>query len=67
MAAVQWLQELPDKNHFGVPYEVWPRSLFGPASFIPINRIKNQVIVCPHVVNDENVFVVSPLKRSMFL
>ena len=27
MAKVRWLQELPFKNHFGKPYEVWPRDL----------------------------------------
>ena len=65
MAKVRWLQELPFKN-FGKPYEVWPRDLcesFGPASFIPLNRIFNQCVVYLTNVNNENVYVV---KRKVF-
>ena len=70
MAKVQWLQELPFKNHFGKPYEVWPKDLYeslGPASFIPINRISNQCVVCLTNINSENVYVVCPIKRKIFI
>ena len=68
MASVHWLQEVSAyKNYFGEPYEVWSRDLydpFSPATFIPVNRIKNQVVVCTHAVNHENVYVISPFKRK---
>ena len=70
MAKVQWLQELPFKNHFGKPYEIWPKDLYeslGTASFIPINRISNQCVVCLTNVNSENVYVVCPIKRKIFI
>ena len=70
MASVQWFQHHPRQHMFGSPVEVWTSSVhepFGPASFIPINRIKNMCAVCPIQVERENVFVVIPLKRKVFL
>ena len=70
MASVKWFQRHPRQNMFGPPVEVWTASMhepFGPASFIPVNRINNLCAVCPLTVAREKVLVVTPLKRKMYL
>ena len=70
IACVKWFQRHPRQNMFGAPVEVWTAAMhesFGPASFIPVNRINNLCVVCPLTVERENVLVVTPLKRKVYL
>ena len=70
MAKVSWFQNHPDINYFGQPVEVWCNDMYhslGPASFIPVNRIKNQVVACVTQVKEETVLTVCPIKRKIYI
>ena len=40
---------------------------YGPASFMPVQRIHNQFVSCKIELDDEHVIVVCPLPRKMYL
>ena len=70
MASVKWFCHHHNRHAFGSPVEVCSSSLhvpFGPASFLPVHRIKNMCVVCPVVLAGETVLAVTPLTRKVFL
>ena len=70
MAFVNWHHHHPRKDFYGEPVEIWTSSLYeayGPASFIPVSRIKNISAVCPTLIDNEQVLAVVPLNRKIYV
>ena len=69
MACVRWFQEHSTRNSFMKPVEIWSDMFrpFGPASFIPIDRILDVCVTCNMTVNDEIVIAVNPIRKKIFL
>ena len=70
MAKVKWLQQHPDKNKIGKPVEIWYDDHFQPigaASFIPLIRIHQLYITCKCNINDEQVLVISPIRKNIHI
>lgn len=69
MAFVRWFQEHSARNSFMKPVEIWSDMFkpFGPASFIPINKILDVCLTCTIKVNDEVVIAVNPIRKKIFL
>ncbi|CAB4040576.1 Hypothetical predicted protein [Paramuricea clavata] len=73
-AYVRWFQH-PERFHYGnagnmVAPEIWCANMFecfGPASFIPVQRITRNFIAGYDKVNDETVLFVMPLARQIHL
>ncbi|XP_028419139.1 uncharacterized protein LOC114544841 [Dendronephthya gigantea] len=72
-AHVRWFQRHPERFHYGndgVTPEIWCSNLFesfGPASFIPVQRIARNLIPGYDKVDDETVLFVMPLERRILL
>ena len=70
MACVRWLQPHPSRSLFGSPHEVWSYNVFepyGPASYMPIQRVHNQFVSCKIELSGEHVLVVCPLPRKIYM
>ena len=71
LAKFDWMKPLINNNrynYFGKPIEVWHSDLFefaGPASFIPVQRIKSKFIKIEKVLWGKNVAIVVPRDRAV--
>jgi len=67
LAYVTWFKLHPEKDHYGKPVTVWQVATEppGPASYMPLQRIKSVCVNTTQVVDfgrlNENVLVVAPL------
>jgi len=73
MVRIKWFQEHTVRSaddRFLHPVEVWCYDLykpFGPASFMPIEKIKEVCITCEIIVDGEYVLAVNPMRKKVFL
>ena len=70
MACVRWFQEHSARTGFFMkPVEIWSDMFrpFGPASFMPIEKIIDVCITCSVSMNDEVVIAVNPMRKKIFL
>lgn len=60
-ARVNWYSVHPERFSHGVPVEIWCNSfdLFGPACFMPVQRIKSNCSLGEKVYKQENVLGVT--------
>ena len=69
MAKVTWFEEHSKKNSLMDPIEIWCKHFFvplGPATFIPVSRIRCLCVASQMVVDGENVFAVNPLRKKIY-
>lgn len=71
LAHVEWYTEIDNRIRFsyGQPIEIWANNIFvqlGPASFIPIQRIKYKILECPVEVRNRKYVAVVPRLRYAF-
>ena len=70
MAHVKWFQEHNARKEYLNPVEIWCSGLFkpfGPASFIPVEKIQEVCITCDISMNGEVVTAINPIKKKVFL
>lgn len=71
MAFINWLQLHPHQHILGHPVELWCHNLyepFGPASFIPVQRIKSLCCSCNFVNSDDETFLATvPLHHKLLI
>ena len=70
MAKVLWFEHPAETASLPGPVGLWCRTLFkpfGPASFIPITRIKEICITCELTIGGEPVLAVNPVRKKIFL
>ncbi|XP_061190105.1 uncharacterized protein LOC133197961 [Saccostrea echinata] len=70
LARVKWFCKVNEtmKNYFGKPVEVWKANMYeieGPASFIPIQRIKSKFVYAFENLQGINTIVVIPRERFL--
>ena len=60
-ARVNWYSKHPDRYEFGFPVEIWCNTfdLFGPACFIPVQRISSHCISGDIIHKKEKVLAVT--------
>ena len=69
-AKVQWMKATNSINYFGNPIEVWYAELFeldGPASFIPVQRLKCKFVKIEKELWHKKVAIVCPRDRAVNL
>ena len=62
----KWFQEHSAKQKYSSPVEIWCSGLFkpfGPATFMPVERIKEICIACDISINGEEVIAVNPMQK----
>ena len=66
LAVVWWYKTDPDQGHFGKPAQVWrhDHEHYGPALFMPVQRIAQKFACCSVKVNGLDKLVVNPIPRS---
>ena len=70
MARVKWFQEHSAKQKYSSPVEIWYSGLFkpfGPATFMPVERIKEICIACDISINGEEVIAVNPMQKGVLV
>ena len=71
MIKVKWFQEHQCRNIDHIePVEIWCNELYklqGPASYIPLIRVHDVCATCVVSIDHENVLLVNPLRRKLFL
>ena len=70
MAHVKWFQEHNARYSFLDPVEIWCNDMFkpfGPASFIPIEKISEVCVTCDLSIDGENVIAINPMRKKIFL
>ena len=70
MAHVKWFQEHDARYSFLDPVESWCNDVFkpfGPASFIPVEKIYEVCITCDLSIDGENVIAINPMRKKIFL
>ena len=69
LARVSWYTAIPDhKDYFGNPHEIWYSKLFdmeGPASFLPVQRIKCKFVKIERVMFNKDILVTCPRDRAI--
>ena len=70
LAKVQWFKKLTDdiRYYYGKPLEVWSSDLFvqeGPATYIPVHRIKSRFVYVKTQKFNKTVIIVSPRERQI--
>ena len=66
MAFVNWLQLHPHRHILGHPVELWCYEPFGPASFIPVQRIKSLCCSCNFDNSDDKTLLATvPLHHKI--
>ncbi|CAH1232939.1 Hypp536 [Branchiostoma lanceolatum] len=68
LAKVEWYSKVADsvRTHCGQPVEAWHPTVFdaeGPASFLPVQRLKCKFVKAPGKVHDREVMFVCPRDR----
>ena len=66
-AFVKWYQHY--QSHHATSSQVWCANLyepFGPASFLPVQRIHSQFVAASTKLNDESVLYICPLQQKVF-
>ena len=69
-AVVDWFESHPSKDLLGAPIELWCHDLheaFGPASFLPVQRIYSKFVGAIDKITDETMLVVMPLPQKVFI
>jgi hypothetical protein len=68
MAKVQWYKPHRLRNFYGYPVEVWDEQvqLVGPATFMPIQRIRQQFVAAWPKINGECILAVSPIPLKVY-
>ncbi|XP_077866348.1 uncharacterized protein LOC144354095 [Saccoglossus kowalevskii] len=70
MAKVRWFQKHPSLDYYGKPVEVWCPTSFemsGPASFIPVQRIKSKFIAGFDKIKRERIMCVIPRPLKIYI
>ena len=71
MVKVRWFQEHQNRNVQHLEHvEIWSNDLYkshGPASFMPLMRVYQVCATCIINVDGENVLLVNPVRRKLFL
>lgn len=70
MAHVKWFQEHDAKHSFLDPVEIWCKDIFkpfGPASFIPVEKISEVCVTCNLTIDGESVIAINPMRKKIFL
>lgn len=70
MAHIKWFQEHDAREKYLNPVQIWCSGLFkpfGPASFIPVEKIQEVCLSCDVSINDEVVIAINPIKKRVFL
>ena len=70
MAKVQWFKNTVNIAVSPGPIQFWFGTLFkpfGPASFIPITKIKDICVTCKLMIGRELVLAVNPIRKKIFL
>ena len=70
MAHVKWFQERDARYSFLDPVEIWCNDMFkpfGPASFIPVEKISEVCVTCDLSIDCENVIAINPMRKKIFL
>lgn len=68
-AVVEWFESHRSKNHFGSPIELWCYDMYeslGPATFLPVQRIKIKFVAGKEYINSESLLVVMPMQQNVF-
>ena len=69
-AVVDWFESHPSKGLLGDPIELWCHYLheaFGPASFLPVQRIHSKFVGTKDIFDEETLLVVMPLPQKVFI
>ena len=69
-AVVDWFEPHPSKGLLGNPIELWCSDLhevFGPASFLPVQRVHSKFVGAKNKFNEETLLVVMPLPQKVFI
>lgn len=71
LARVKWFSPVNEslQNYYGKPIEIWKADVYedeGPASFIPIQRIKSKFVHAYQNFQGVNGIVVIPRERFLF-
>jgi len=63
MARVNWYSQHPNHSSLGDPLQIWCKQFdsFGPASFLPVQRITQRCVTTEGQYRKENVIIVTTL------
>ena len=68
-AAVEWFKSHPSRNSLGNSVELWCYDLFesfGPASYLPVQRIQTRFVAAIDKLDVETLLVVMPLQQKIY-
>jgi len=70
MAKIKWFQEHHARFYMYKPVEIWCNDLYkpcGPATFMPLNKIREVCVTCEITINNEKVLALNPIRKKIFL